>query len=75
VARVGWSGDHAVVEFVVEDDRPEHRAARRAVSDQLDFYLVTKRERDPLNYAIHHCSTAANLYSKVHWAYTGQEPA
>jgi hypothetical protein len=73
-ARVGWSKNHAQVEFVIEDDMRERRAARRAVSDELDFYLVTKGERDPLGYAIHHCSTAANVYSKVHWAHTGRSP-
>lgn len=36
---------------------------------ELDFYLVDKHEPEPWEYAIYHCSTGANIYSKVHWSY------
>ena len=42
---------------------------------QLDFYLVEHRRQfrelmgDPWSYAIYHCGTAANIYSRVHWSY------
>ena len=42
---------------------------------QLDFYLVEHPWRsnemmgDPWSYAVHHCGTAANIYSRVHWSY------
>ena len=36
---------------------------------ELDFYLVENREEDLWAYAKYHCSTAANLYSPVHWGY------
>jgi hypothetical protein len=39
------------------------------VRRELDFYLVDKREPDPWGYAIYHCGTSANMYSKVHWSY------
>jgi hypothetical protein len=39
------------------------------VRRELDFYLVDKGERDPWAYAIYHCTTAANLYSAIHWSY------
>lgn len=39
------------------------------VHRELDFYLVDKREPNPWAYAIYHCSTGANMYSKVHWSY------
>jgi len=40
-----------------------------AVIRQLDFYFGEKQEPDPWRYAIHHCSTAANLYSAVRWVF------
>lgn len=39
------------------------------VCRELDFYLIEKREPEPWKYAIYHCSTAANMYSNVHWSY------
>jgi hypothetical protein len=46
-----------------------HREAVRSVRKELDFYLVEKGEEDPWAYAQYHCSTAANMYSDVHWAF------
>jgi len=45
-----------------------------AVQQELDFYLV-EHPKDfpdtghPWEYAIYHCGTGANMYSKVHWSY------
>ena len=39
------------------------------VRKELDFYLVDKCEPKPWAYAIYHCGTGANMYSKVHWSY------
>lgn len=36
---------------------------------ELDFYLIEKREENPWAYAIYHCGTAANIYSRVHWGH------
>ena len=36
---------------------------------ELNFYLIELKEKDPWSYACYHCSTATNLYSKVHWEY------
>lgn len=60
-----------VVEFVPTPDieGATLEAARQAVRAELDFYLVTKEEPDPWRYAIYHCTTAANAYSRVHWGY------
>jgi hypothetical protein len=44
-------------------------AGRQAVRQELDFYLVQLEEPDPWRYAIYHCTTAANIYSSVHWGY------
>jgi hypothetical protein len=57
------------VQFLVDDKDDRFRRMRRAVEKELNFYLVEKLEPDPWAYAIYHCNTAANLYSKVHWLY------
>ncbi|MFH0818047.1 MAG: hypothetical protein V1909_05450, partial [Candidatus Micrarchaeota archaeon] len=36
---------------------------------ELDFYLVEKDEPDPWAYALYHCNTGANMFSRVHWSY------
>ena len=40
-----------------------------SIIDELNFFLVDKREPRPWQYAIHHYSTAANIYSMIHWGY------
>lgn len=39
------------------------------VRRDLDFLLTEIGEPDPWAYAIYHCTTASNIYSKVHWGY------
>ena len=39
------------------------------VQRELDFYLVELREANPWAYAVYHCGTSANMYSKIHWSY------
>jgi len=59
------------VEFLLKaeagDDRTEE--ILNGAREQLDFYLVDKRELNPWAYARHHCTTAANIYSKFHWVF------
>lgn len=58
------------VQFLIaEDDRPRHIEAIQSVKEELDLYLVEERELDPWDYAQHHCGTAANFYSPVHWSH------
>ena len=69
VARVGRPIERVFeVEFII------NRATRKSkmfdeVVAELDFYLVTKGERDPWLYGQYHCGTAANVYSGVHWSF------
>jgi hypothetical protein len=42
---------------------------RSKVTGELDFYLVEKGESDPWEYGRYHCTTAANIYSSVHWSF------
>jgi hypothetical protein len=55
----------SVQRLIEEND--ETRAMLTEARRQLDFYLVTKGESRPWEYAKYHCSTAANVYSQVHW--------
>ena len=41
----------------------------KEVRKELNFYLVEKSEKDPWQYAKYHRSTAANIYSRVHWGW------
>ncbi len=70
VARVGRPVNRVFgVEFIVDLANPVSAPMTDAVVGELDFYLVTKRERNPWAYAQYHCGTAANLYSSVHWSF------
>ena len=71
VARVGAPVDGIFpVQFLVSRESDDE-VMRRVVADtvrELDYYLVELGEPDPWAYAIYHCGTAANLYSRVHWS-------
>jgi hypothetical protein len=70
------SGTTIRVQFLIEPKNAESRAMLDAVRRDLDFYLVEKKEPDPWKYAIYHCGTGSNVYSKVHWSYHPRaEPA
>ncbi len=64
-------GQSFAVEFlqVPELAQGEYEPLKQAVIKELTFYLVDKGEKDPWQYAIYHCGTASNIYSKVHWGY------
>ena len=36
---------------------------------ELRYGDAAKGEPNPWEYAIYHCNTSANVYSKVHWSY------
>jgi len=70
VARVGPPlAQVFTVEFIGAGEGPSANAMRRAAVEELDYYLVAKRERNPWLYAIYHCQTMANAYSLIHWSY------
>ena len=63
-------GNTFIVQFLETDSNQENwKETIRYVRRELDFFLVELREENPWAYAIYHCSTAANVYSKVHWGY------
>jgi len=59
------------VQFLLNQNTPNIQSQKviEEVKQELDFFLVELGERKPWEYAIYHCSTAANIYSKVHWSY------
>lgn len=57
------------MQFLISRDDPQHAEMVDAVEEELDFYLVTKRERNPWLYAQYHCTTSADVYSSVHWSF------
>ena len=58
------SGDNS---FIVElKDGVDSHYIKEA-EKELDYYLIELNEPDPWKYAKYHCSTTANLYSKVAW--------
>lgn len=71
MARVAQGADKT---FVVEyESRPtpggDSQQALDAVRREIEFYLLEVGGPDPWAYAIYHCGTTANVYSKVHWGY------
>jgi len=59
-----------IVQFLDTHGKQDNwKEMMRYVRREIDYYLVELREKDPWAYAIYHCSTAANVYSKVHWGY------
>lgn len=59
-----------IVQFLDTYSKQDNwKEMNRYVRREIDYYLIELREKDPWAYAIYHCSTAANVYSKVHWGY------
>ena len=57
------------VEFMIDTLSEKNHQITKDVRAELDYYLVEKRERNPWAYCQDHCSTSANVYSRVHWSY------
>lgn len=55
------------VQFLLDAKGRKEQDMIREVRQELDFYLVEKKEENPWAYARYHCGTAANIYSRVHW--------
>jgi len=57
------------VTWIANDGTPEELDMISAAREDLDFYLLEVGGYDPWAYACYHCTTNANMYSKVHWSY------
>ena len=64
-------GNSFKIQFMLSKDTSDKKvqAILEEVQREIKFYLVEKGEENPWAYAIFHCGTAANVYSKVHWFY------
>ncbi len=70
VALIGEPVDHCFpVQWLLDTEAKENAKMVAATRRELNFYLVELGEPNPWRYAQHHCGTAANIYSKVHWSY------
>jgi hypothetical protein len=70
IALIGKPTNHVFpVSWLMAPDNPSKQRIIDAARKELDFYLVEKHEANSWAYAKYHCSTAANMYSKVRWSY------
>jgi len=60
-----------IVEFIIPEgiNNKIRKKILNEVTNEIEFYLILKDEDDPWEYAKYHCTTAANIYSNVHWGY------
>ena len=70
VARVAPPQDGVVVlELLVDDLTTGVEEIMAQVRRQVRWLFVDKGEDHPWAYARHHCTTAANIYSQIHWGW------
>ena len=70
VALIGkGDGTNFIVQFLIIKELLNNKEIFKAVSRDIDYYLIVLEEKDPWRYAQHHCTTSSNLYSDVHWCY------
>lgn len=70
VARIGKPAKQIFpVEWLLDSQATENLEIVNYTLKELNFYLIELGKSHPWEYAIYHCSTAANMYSKIHWSY------
>lgn len=57
------------VHFLLSSTHPLYGESTSRAKRELDFYLSEKQESDPWSYVRHHCGTAANMHSDIHWSF------
>ncbi|CAN5505721.1 hypothetical protein BH18VER1_BH18VER1_14100 [soil metagenome] len=57
------------VELLLHREAKGYKKILGLLSEELTFYFTTKQESDPWTYARYHCTTAANIYSPLHWSF------
>ena len=68
VARVSASRDGVInLEFLIDDSTTRDAEIIANVRRKVHWLFVEKGEAKPWAYARHYCTTAANIYSSVHW--------
>ena len=57
------------LELLVDDSTTRGKAIIADVRRQVHWLFLEKGEAKPWAYAKYHCTTAANVYSHVHWGW------
>ncbi len=66
-------GEKFVVQFLIDQGQPGSEKILEAVRDELDYYLIKLKERNPWAYAQYHCCSGANVYAHVHWSFCAKD--
>ena len=70
VARVSPPQDGVIMlELLIDDSTTHDKEIITAVRSHVHWLFVEKREPNPWAYARYHCTTSANIYSRVHWSW------
>lgn len=62
-------GEGFVVQHTLSGDDPQAEKMVRQAQHELRYYLAELGEPDPWAYAIYHCGSVVNWYSRVRWVY------
>ena len=75
VARVSAPRDGGInLEFLIADSTTHDADVMAAVRREVHWLFLEKNEADPWAYARYHCTTGANVYSRVHWGWVSGTP-
>ena len=76
VARVSAPRDGVIaLEFLIDDSTTHDAEVMADVRRQVHWLFLEKGEANPWAYARYHCTTAANIYSHVHWGWVSETPS
>lgn len=62
-------GDGFTVKYIIAAHDSDARSMVKEVQEELEYHLIKLGEADPWAYAVYHCGTASNWYSRVHWCW------
>ena len=69
-ARIAAPKDNVItLEILVTESTADTKEVVAEVRRQVHRMFTETGERNPWAYAKHHCTTAANIYSKIHWSW------
>ena len=63
------------LEFLIDDSTSHNAEIIAAVRAHARWLFLEKGEANPWGYACHHCSTAANIYSRINWSWVSTPKA
>ena len=75
VARVSAPRDGGInLDFLITESTTRDADVMAAVRRQVHWLFLEKNEANPWAYARYHCTTGANVYSRVHWGWVSGTP-